>query len=155
MSKAWEQTIRCRKFLFNLTDAAAVQAVGQVISQRSRLFTLCFLLTYMYNMLLAYFYQCFGTGFQWVSGSGTRQAIIVPKKKKEEPYLLSSLLGWILFLKLVCPYSFVGFKKTLMTVFGQIYFSLSLSLASVRIPDWASAWSRIRIQQNVWIQIWI
>jgi hypothetical protein len=43
--------VRCRKFLFNLTDAAAVQAVGQVISQRSRLFSLCVLLTIWYSCI--------------------------------------------------------------------------------------------------------
>ncbi len=82
--KGWEQTVRCRKFLFNLTDAAAVQAVGQVISQRFHLFSLCFFLTY--NMVLVYFISVLiGSGFKfkWVSGSGSRQAIIVPEKEIE------------------------------------------------------------------------
>jgi hypothetical protein len=92
--------VRCRKFLFNLTDAAAVQAVGQVISQRLHLFTLYFFLAY--NMVLAYFYQCFG--FQWVSGSGTRQAIIVPKKEKRRIMFAEFSVGLVPFSGACVPF---------------------------------------------------
>jgi hypothetical protein len=45
----------------------------------------------------------FGSGFKWVSGSGSKQAKIVPHKNgkeiKEMKCLKSSLLGWKLLME--------------------------------------------------------
>jgi hypothetical protein len=45
--------------------------------------------------------QCFGSGFNWVSGSGSKKTEIVPQKRKSEEVSRMNSLNVL-----------VGFKKT-------------------------------------------